>query len=519
MEARTHTPRAARSYAAPMRRSPARWAALGVWAALVTGPGGAARAASLPLNLGPVQAAAPLGAPACAAPTRPLELALWRVATADGRPDLSCGNAFVGYLRTPRGPDTPRDAFEIIGDQVREARSEVLLANMEWQSGQGQQGEDKLGRSFAAAVQGLYARVRADPAAYPQGMSVRVLLGGYPDFRRLDGATQPLALTRDLRDLGVPLEDAALNWRVSVLNYAYFPHSHVKLHVIDGQDVTVEGYNFADGHLPVGESGGRGLHDLGLRMRGPAAQDGVAAFDDLWRLARQVRCPPGVTAAEVEARCMLGPPDPVWHPAAARVATPAGDARAFVLYRRVGSDVADRAQQALLLAARREIDLLEVDFSPDPQCWSAYLNPDGCGPETFPVYFTALMDAMKRGVRVRVLTIDYEYGAFANRSGIALLRAEARRRGLDDLFEVRHATFKLHSKVITVDREVVVAGSVNFHFSSWGPLGLNEAVIATSDAAAVAEQQASFETMWAEHSRPVPEEWWMRFVRREEGGT
>ncbi|KQR36001.1 phospholipase D-like domain-containing protein [Deinococcus sp. Leaf326] len=473
---------------------------------------GVAGGAAFPVGLGPVPAAAPLLAPACAAPIRPLDLSLWRVATADGRPDLSCSNAFVGYLRTPRGPGTPQDAFEVIAEQVRAAHNEVLLTSMEWQGGQG-----RPGYTFASAVRDLYARVRAGPAAYPQGMRVRVVLGGYPDFVRLDGAAQALALARDLRVLGVPLEDAALDWHVSVLNYGFFPHSHAKLHVIDGQDVTVEGYNFADGHLPEGENGGRGLHDLGLRMRGPAAQDAVAAFDDLWRHSRQLRCPAGVAAAEVAARCALGLPDPPSHPAVARAAVPAGDARAFVLYRRPGSDVADRAQQALFLAARRSIDLLEVDFSPELACWSAYQNPEGCGRTTFPPYFAALLDAMERGVRVRVLTVNYSYGAYANRSGVALLRYEARRRGLDALFEARYVDFKLHSKVVTVDREMVVAGSVNFHFSSWGPLGLNEAVLATSDPAAVAEQQASFEDLWTKRGSPVPDEWWLRFVKRQDG--
>lgn len=492
-----------------------RWgAAVAGACALAGGLAGPASAAVFPLGLGPVAAAAPLIAPICAPPTRPLELALWRVATADDRPDLSCDNAFVGYLRTPRGPGTPQDAFEVIAQQVRGARREVLLTSMEWQGGQGAGGQASPGYTFASAVRDLYARVRADPAAYPQGMRVRVVMGGYPDFTRPDGMTQVLSLARDLRALGVPLEDAALDWHVSVLDYGFFPHSHAKLHVIDGEDVTVEGYNFADTHLPDGENGGRGLHDLGLRMRGPVAQDAVAAFDDLWRHSRQLRCPADVAAAEVEARCALDESDPPAHPARARAATPAGDARAFVFYRRPGSDVADQAQQAALLAARREIDLLEADFSPDLSCWLAYLNPDGCGRETFPPYLAALLDAMERGVHVRVLTVNYGYGAFANRSGVALLRAEARRRGLDALFEARYVDFKLHSKAVTLDRELVLAGSVNFHFSSWGPLGLNEALIATSDPSAVAGQQASFEDLWAGHSTPVPEEWWMRFVRR-----
>ena len=43
----------------------------------------------------------------CAPPTDPLELALWRVVTEGGRPDHSCGNAFVGYQRTLWGRNVP----------------------------------------------------------------------------------------------------------------------------------------------------------------------------------------------------------------------------------------------------------------------------------------------------------------------------------------------------------------------------------------------------------------------------
>ena len=70
--------------------------------------------AEVPLFLGPVLPAAPLTRPSCAPPTDPLERAVWQVVTRRG-PDLSCGNAFVGYLRTPRGLTTPLDAFEVTG--------------------------------------------------------------------------------------------------------------------------------------------------------------------------------------------------------------------------------------------------------------------------------------------------------------------------------------------------------------------------------------------------------------------
>lgn len=485
---------------------PARAARLMLILAVLAG-GGRGQGADLPLWLGPVQPAAPLNLPACPPPTDPLERALWSVVTADGQPDLSCDNAFAGYLRTPRGPGTPLDAFEVTARQIADARSEVLLTSMEWNAGPG-----RPGGTFAQAVAQLYGRVRAEPAAYPQGMTVRALLGGFPDLLRPDGRTQPLALLDDLLRLGVPLHDARVGWTLTLLDYRYFPHSHVKLHVIDGRDLTVAGYNYTDWHRPASEPEGRDLHDLGLRVTGPVAQSGVAAFDDLWRHSLQLRCPDGVTRGEAAARCQLTPPDPVTHPLAARQAVPSGGARAFMLYRRPGSDQADRAHLALLGAARSRLDLMQADFSPTLNCWGAYLNPEGCGPDTWPTYMNAVLQAARRGVHVRLLTVDYGTGAVANRSGVTLLRQALRRQGLQDRFEARYVTFNMHAKALTVDRRVVVVGSMNFHFSAWGNLGLAEAALATGDPAAVAQQEASFETVWQTASRPVPDEWWLRNV-------
>lgn len=466
-----------------------------------------ADAARLAVGFGPLRPATPLSAPACPPPAGPLERAVWDATLK--QPDLSCGNLFVGYQRTPRSADTPEDAFQQITQQIREARREVLLTSMEWHSGPGNPGF-----TFAQAVRDLYARVAARPADYPQGMTVRVVLGGFPDLKREDGGTYALELIRDLRQLQVPLRDAGRGWEVSVANYSVIPHSHVKLHVIDGQDVSVAGFNFTNWHLPDTEPGGRSLRDLGLHMRGPVAQQGVAVFDDLWRFSKQVRCPANVRPDEVSRQCFLSPSDPVTHPDAVRHALTAGQARAFLLYRRPGGvDEAERAHLALIDAATGQIDLMQADFSPSLNCWVAYLGPENCDHQTFLPYMAALLRAMERGVRVRVLTVNYGFGAGANRSGIALMRYEARRRGLDDLFEARYVTFNMHTKALTVDHGMVVVGSMNFHFSAWGPWGLNEAALATSDAQAIQEQEDSFNDLWANHSQPVALPAWLNLVR------
>ncbi|MFC3834467.1 MULTISPECIES: phospholipase D-like domain-containing protein [Deinococcus] len=464
-----------------------------------------AGAADLPLWPGSMQPPAPLSVPPppCEAPTGRLALRLWELARQEAGPDLTCGNAFLGFLRTPRSADTPRDAFQITAEQIRAARSEVLLTTMEWRAGAGNPG-----MTFAQAVRDLYAKVAADPAAYPQGMTVRLLLGGFPDVIRPDGATQPLLAARDLRSLGVPLRDDRVGWTLTVLNYRYLPHSHVKLHVIDGTDMTVAGYNYTDWHLPSSEPGGRDLRDLGLRVSGPVAQSGVAVFDDLWRHSLELVCPADVAAGDVAARCTMQAAPPPSHPAPARAAVATGTARAFMLYRRTGVDHADLAHLALLDGALTQVDLMQADFGPPLTCWYAYLNPSTCPVREWTTYMTHVLAAMQRGVHVRLLLVSYGIGAAPNRSGVALLRRELRRRGLEDRFEARYTTANMHTKTLTVDNEIVVTGSMNFHFASWGSLGLAEAALATDDPTAVAEQNASFEEVWNTGSRPVPEERW-----------
>ncbi|THF89076.1 phospholipase [Deinococcus sp. KSM4-11] len=464
------------------------------------------RAAELPLLLGGLLPPQPLVTPAtpCTAPTDHLALRLWELVRLEGGPDLTCGNAFQGFVRTPRSATVPEDAFQVTADQIRAAHSEVLLTTMEWRPG----GVNP-GMVFAQAVRDLHDRVLAHPEAYPQGMTIRLLLGGLPDFLRPDGATQVMSVAHDLRSLGVPLNDPTIGWTVTLLNYRYLPHSHVKLHVIDGTDLTVAGYNYTDWHLPASEPGGRDLHDVGLHMSGPVAQSGVAVFDDLWRNSRELVCPDGVGADEVTVRCALQPAAPPSHPAVVRAAVTTGSAHAFMLYRRTGVDQADLAHLALLDAARTQVDLMQADFGPPLTCWYAYLNPSTCPTRDWTTYMTEVLSALRRGVHVRLLLVDYGIGAAPNRSGVALLRRELHRRGMDDRFEARYTTFNMHTKALTVDHELVITGSMNFHFASWGSLGLAEAALATDDPTAVAEQEASFNEVWAHGSRPVPEERWL----------
>ncbi|MPY65540.1 hypothetical protein F8S09_02375 [Deinococcus sp. SDU3-2] len=443
----------------------------------------------------------------CAPPTDPLEVALWRVTTRDGRPDLSCGNAFLGFLHTPGPlpafsgqPPTPHGGFDGLADQIAGARREVLYAVMEW--------EDDPGRGPGAVLAGgvarLYRQVQANPAAYPDGVTVRVALGNYPAVANLTWGLQVYAALRDLLAAGVPLADPERGWRVEVANFTgTFPHSHAKLLVTDGTDLTAMGFNAAPVHLPSRRAGGHGgdMRDLGLRVRGPVARDGVTVFDDLWARSRVLNCAPGVTAQTVRSACQAGELAVPEHPqgTASFPLQRAGGERVFGLYRREGFQMADAALISLLDASRDRIDLMHVNFSMTLRCTLALLNPRLCtfGADALP-WMRALVRAAERGVTIRAIVREEGFLGLENHIGLAVLRGELAARGLSERFEARWYPGALHAKTMLVDGQMLTVGSQNLHYSSWAPRGLNEYTLATTAPAAAQGYAREFAFFWSQ---------------------
>lgn len=470
----------------------------------------------LPLFLGQPPAVQLSGElPVCPPPQTALEKTVWQTVQryqGTQAPDLSCGNRFEGLLRLPQSETNPDDAFTRMFRQIREAHSEVLIANMALEARAGEPGWD-----LAHALKDLYRKVSEHPEQYPHGMTVKLSLGGVP--QPLTPYERPsLQFVADLRALGVPLQDPRSGWQLAVANYRYFPHSHVKLQVIDGRTVTVGGYNISAWHLPEAQPRGHNLHDLGLEFSGPAARGGVQVFDDLWLKSRLLVCPPIGEPLAVTRECRWQDikAKQVAHPGVTLSAEPLGPDRAWVLYRRPGYQLANDALLALIAASQHEIELMQVDFSGRLSCVLAYSAMNQCQLSSLPVYMQELLRAMQRGVKVKVLAGAQREAALPNRSAIALLRQETRRLGIEDRLEVRYSRFNMHSKASVFDREMLVVGSLNYHFSSWGKFGLNEAVLVASSPSAVQEQRRSFEEIWSSEalSRPVPPEPWLRDVQR-----
>ncbi|WP_216328690.1 phospholipase D-like domain-containing protein [Deinococcus aestuarii] len=463
----------------------------------------------------------PLAVPAasglsCAAPTDSLELAVWRVTTRGNRPDLSCGNVFLGFLHTPNPdpafsaqPPTPHGGFDGLAAQIAGARREVLYAVMEW-ADDPRQGP---GAVLARGVAGLYGRVRADPAAYRGGVTVRVALGNFPQAANLEWGSQVYAATRDLLAAGAPLRDDRVGWRVEVANYAgTFPHSHAKLLVTDGTDLTVTGFNVGPVHLPSGPTRGHGgdVRDLGLRFRGPVARDGLNVFDDLWTRSLVLECSPGVTARSVRSSCRSGGPGEPTHPqgTARFPLTRAGDVRAFSLYRREGFGMADDALVALLDASRESVDLMHVSFSMNVRCNLALLNPRLCPPGDALPWMRALVRAAERGVTLRALLYEHGFLGLENRVGLAALRRELRARGLEGRLQARWFRGGLHAKTMLVDGRMLTVGSQNLHYSSWTPRGLNEYTVATTAPEAARGYAREFAFLWGQ-ARPAELPGWL----------
>jgi cardiolipin synthase A/B len=75
---------------------------------------------------------------------------------------------------------------------------------------------------------------------------------------------------------------------------------------------------------------------------------------------------------------------------------------------------------------------------------------------------------------------------------------ELKRRGLDQYVELRFYNGKVHAKSTLVDGELLMIGSMNMHYSSWGPNALAEYVVTTDNPQAIQEYQRMFESKWVD---------------------
>ena len=301
-----------------------------------------------------------------------------------------------------------------------------------------------IGRQFAEA---LTERARA-------GVKVHVLLD-WVGSQKIDKA-----FLDQMRDAGVAIrkfhEPAWYNW--ARMNN----RTHRKLLVVDGAVGFTGGVGIAPEWTGDGEDADH-WRDSHFRVEGPVVAQMQAVFLDNW--------------AKASGSVLHGE---AYFPAPQRLA-PAGQGRAqmFSSSPSGGSDSMHLMYLLAITAADRSIDLSSAYFVPDE------------------LTRNALVEARKRGVRVRIITpgpvMDAETVRAASRAGWGPLLAAG-----VEMFEYQPTMF--HCKVLVVDGLLVSVGSTNFDNRSFR---LNdEANLNIYDEAFAAQQTTIFEADLAK-SRPL----------------
>ena len=292
--------------------------------------------------------------------------------------------------------------FDALRGAIDEASHSVHFETFLWKSGEL---SARLVETFCAAAR--------------RGVEVRVILDGEGSKAMSDDERERL------REAGVHLATFhPRSWR----NIGtYNARDHRKLAVLDGALAFVGGHCVTDEWM--GEAQDREHYrDISVRIEGPIVNELQAAFAENW--------------TEVTGRLLAGE---VYFPRL----QPAGDARAHLAYVNVERRIsAVKSLHILAIAAAQESITIQNPY---------FLPDEGAR--------TALLRAVERGVRVRVMTptieaTDNKLVLHAMRSGLRSLLV-----GGVEIYGYDHTL--LHQKVMTVDGHWSVVGSTNFDFRSF----------------------------------------------------
>jgi MFS family permease len=426
-----------------------------------------------------------------------------------------CHNQYDGLIYAPN-PDpafsdetpTPNGAFDHFVEVAKTAEYEVDFVTMWYEPDVNQ---DSPGSLLAGAIADLYQDLKEDPARYPRGLTVRIVLGNPPAFAlfpTLNG--QMRLLLEDLRAAGVPeMSNPELGWNLEVANFSgAWPHSHHKMMVVDGRTVIGAGYNLQYAHYAKDHPSGRGKDkmDLGLQLTGPVAQPALQAFDDIWEASTRVYC------ADIDPSsrflwmfsCHTETATAEHVPEVLRHYVSDVDGNAFSLHRTQNFREADEAFYQALVSAQLSIDTIQVNFTLGFVCDLGIIGREVCNFSNRIEPLAALMAAIETNrTEVRILLKESPIDGYENKIAITAFLDEAATRGLSELVEIRFFNGdQVHPKVALIDEELLVVGSQNFHYSAWGDQALTEYNLATDDPQAVEDFKKMFEYHW-ERAIPV----------------
>jgi phosphatidylserine/phosphatidylglycerophosphate/cardiolipin synthase-like enzyme len=376
---------------------------------------------------------------------------------------------------------------------------------MEWASTEGEPDLNP-GFVFTNEIAHLYQQIKEDPSRYPRGLTIRILLGNYPELSKLEWGEQIWNVLENLRAAGVDkMVDSELGWKVEVANYeGVYPHSHTKFMIIDGKTLVASGYNYGYLHFPFDHPSNKGgdLFDLGIVVSGPIAQQALITFDDYWQGAEQLFCPdlspdPGFLWTR---ECIRSEAQAIHVPEVMKYFNPLVDqnlSNSFSLNRNIEYKESDDVILAVLESAQESLDILEVNFSLELICALDALNDNVCSYDNALDYMQAIMASVEENqTRVRVLVEKINSNGMENRISAKEFTRELERRGLSEFVEIRFFEGRMHSKAFLVDEEMLFVGSQNLHYSAWGEAGLAEYNLATDDPRAVETFKSLFDYYW-----------------------
>lgn len=423
-----------------------------------------------------------------------------------------CNNEYIGMIYMPN-PDpafsanqpTINGGFDEMADLASLVKYEVMLSVMEWASEE-EAANLNPGMVYTREIAKLYEKIKTDPSQYPRGLTVRILLGNYPELSNLEWGEQIWNVIHNLRVAGVDkMVDPQIGWKVEVANYeGVYPHSHTKFLIIDGKIAVGAGFNYGYLHFPFEHPSHKGgdLFDLGLIVSGPIAQQVLVAFDDYWQGAEQLTCPelpenPGFLWTR---ECTRSEAQATHVPEVMKYSipnTPREQSNAFSLNRNINYKESDEVIKQVLSSAEKSLDIMEVNFSLELICALDLLNDEVCNFDNALDYMDAILSSVEENqTRVRVLMEKLNSNGMENRVSAKEFTRELEKRGLSEYVELRFFGGRMHAKAFLVDQEMLFVGSQNFHYSAWGETGLAEYNLATDDPRAVETFQKMFDYYW-----------------------
>ena len=198
-------------------------------------------------------------------------------------------------------------------------------------------------------------------AATGRPVAVRLVIGQYPPDG-VDAAALLSSLTSDLRDI----PGARLTVSVAAMRSHSFSWPHAKFIAVDGREALIGGHNLWSEDYLVDEP----VHDLSMRVRGPAAASASRFADRLWQfVCSHLDKKPSVQLATFASGQSVAPgacPDAFAPPAAGRAAV--GGLPILAVGRLGAGITADFASQSELArdlafgAARHRILLSQQDI-------------------------------------------------------------------------------------------------------------------------------------------------------------